>query len=446
MPLRGIRGATTAAANTEIAILDATEELLRWLTAANGLRPADIASAVFSVTADLNAAFPARAARQLGWNEAPLLDVMELPVPDSLPRCIRVLIHWNTELPAEAIRHGYLREAGQLRPDLATDSGIIAMPAAGNGGPQPLPEVLAPTPAPRPTASVSASQPTASGRQIVAFQGEPGAYSQEAIHQHFGPLVNTLPCHSFDDIFQAIEGGRASHGLLPVENSQAGSITQAYDLLLDHDLRVIGEVKLRVRHCLLAAAGATVTDIRRVSSHPQALAQCERYLRTHGWEAIPAYDTAGAARELAARPDASTAVIASALAGQTYGLELLDRGIEDSPENATRFFILGREEPPPAGKNKTSIVFATTHTPGALYHALGEFATRGINLTKIESRPRRNRPWHYVFYVDLEGHWQDVGVGRALSSLLMRSAFVKLLGSFPAAPEAAWRHTEGVLP
>jgi prephenate dehydratase len=427
MPVRGIRGATTAADNTEIAIFDATEELLRWLTAANELRPADIASIVFSVTPDLTATFPARTARQLGWNEVPLLDTLEIPVPGSLPRCIRVLIHWNTDRPAEAIQHGYLREAASLRPDLAPESGIIAMPVSTTG-----PKAEPSAPAPRPEASVTPSTKT-----IVAYQGEPGAYSQEAIYQHFGPIVGTLACHSFEDIFHAIEEGRASHGLLPVENSQAGSINQAYDLLLDHDLRVIGEAKLRVRHCLLAASGTSPADIKRVRSHPQALAQCERYLRNRNWEAVPGYDTAGSARELAANPEPGTAVIASALAGQTYGLDLLAIGIEDSPENATRFFVLGREDLPPAARNKTSIVFATTHTPGALFHALGEFANRGINLTKIESRPRRNRPWHYVFYVDMEGHYNDMGVGRALSSLLTRAAFVKLLGSYPAAPEAA---------
>lgn len=422
MPVRGIRGATTATDNTETAILDATEELLRWLAAANELRPADIASIIFSVTPDLNATFPARAARQLGWTETPLLDTVELSVPDAIPRCIRVLIHWNTDRPIETIQHGYLREATALRPDLAPESGIIAMPA-GNGSAQPS-EPPAPAPAPVVTPST---------KTVVAYQGEPGAYSQEAIYQHFGELVNTLPCHDFEEIFRAIEEGRATYGLLPVENSQAGSINQAYDLLLDHDLRVIGEVKLRVRHCLLVPPGVTAADIRRVRSHPQALAQCERYLRTRGWEPVADYDTAGAARQLAAASEPHTAAIASALAGRTYGLEVLDVGIEDSPENTTRFFVLGREDAPPAARNKTSIVFATTHTPGALYHALGEFANRGINLTKIESRPRRNRPWHYVFYVDLEGHYQDLGVGRALSSLLTRAAFVKLLGSYPAA-------------
>jgi prephenate dehydratase len=167
---------------------------------------------------------------------------------------------------------------------------------------------------------------------VVAFQGEPGAYSQEAVFEQFGPLARTLPCQSFDEIFAAVEDGRADNALLPVENSQAGSINQAYDLLLDHDLKAIGEVKLRVRHCLMAAPGTTPADIRRVRSHPQALSQCERYLKIRGWEPVPAYDTAGAAAELSAHPEEGTAVIASALAGETYDLEILDRGIEDSAQ------------------------------------------------------------------------------------------------------------------
>jgi prephenate dehydratase len=407
-------------------ILGATEELLRALSAANSLDPADIASAIFTVTPDLDAAFPAQAARRMGWDHVPLLDTMEIGVPGSLPGCIRVLVNWNTDQPSYAIRHIYLRDAVGLRPDLQPDAmvetGAPTIRTAVPNGQARTSEWL-----------VASSQVPL----IVAYQGEPGAYSQEAIYQQFGPSVDTLACHSFDEIFRAVETGLAKAALLPVENSQAGSINQAFDLLLDHDLRVTGEVKLRVRHCLLAPPGTLPSDIQRVRSHPQALAQCERYISNRGWQALPAYDTAGSARELAGAPEPGTAAIASALAGQTYGLEVLDSGIEDSADNTTRFFLLGREEPPPGKYNKTSIVFATLHTPGALYNVLGELASRGINLTKIESRPRRNRPWHYVFYVDLEGHWQDAAVHRALIGLLARTAFVKLLGSYPAAPEAS---------
>jgi prephenate dehydratase len=430
MPCRGVRGATTVGENAPDAILEATEELLRALTAANGLDPADIASAIFTVTPDLDAAFPAQAAHRMGWDHVPLLDAVEIGVPGSLARCIRVLVNWNTDQPPYAVRHIYLREAVRLRPDLQPDPDETIAPV----GRVPEPNGKAANGSSRPSEWLVANSQSP---LVVAYQGEPGAYSQEAIYQHFGSTVDTLACHSFEEIFRAVETGSARAALLPVENSLAGSINQAFDLLLDHDLRVIGEVKLRVRHCLLAPSGTTPAEILRVRSHPQALAQCERYIKNRGWQALPAYDTAGAARELAEASESGTAAIASALAGQTYGLAVLDTGIEDSADNTTRFFVIGREEPPPGKYNKTSLVFATLHTPGALYSVLGELASRGINLTKIESRPRRNRPWHYVFYVDLEGHWQDAAVHRALIGLLARTAFVKLLGSYPAAPEAS---------
>jgi prephenate dehydratase len=267
----------------------------------------------------------------------------------------------------------------------------------------------------------------------VAFQGERGAYSEEAIYQFFGLEVETQPCRSFDGIFEAVESGEADYGALPVENSTAGSINQAYDLLLDHDLRVWGEAILRVRHALLSLPGTTLADIQRVRSHPQALAQCERYLSNHGWAPESASDTAGSACDLATAPEPGVAVIASRLAGQLYELEELDYGIEDSFYNYTRFFILSYQEPPRVQRNKTSLVFTTRHQPGALFECMGEFATRRINLTKIESRPRLNRPWQYIFYLDFEGHCQDPECEAALIGLLRRSSFVKLLGSYPAA-------------
>lgn len=268
----------------------------------------------------------------------------------------------------------------------------------------------------------------------IAFQGEEGAYSQQAIHQSFGREVETIPCRTFADIFRVVEEGRADYGMLPVENAMAGSINQVYDLLLDHDLRIWSEVILRVRHALLAPPGVRLEDLRRVCSHPQALAQCERFLTRHNLEPVPAYDTAGAARELAAHPEADSGAIASTLAAEIYGLEVLAEGIEDVPWNYTRFFTPSEQDPPRAERNKTSLVFAVRHVPGALHGCLGEFAAQRINLTKIESRPRRNRPWHYIFYLDFEGHWQDPECEKALLGLLRRAAFVKMLGSYPAAP------------
>jgi len=267
----------------------------------------------------------------------------------------------------------------------------------------------------------------------VAFQGIPGAYSEEAIHQFFGPDVDVLPCQTFAQIFEAVERQEADRGMLPVENAIAGSIPQAYELLLEHDLRVQAEVILKIRHMLMAPPGTKMSDLKRARSHPQALEQCRQYLLRHGLEPVPAFDTAGSARDLAANPEPGTAAIASELAAQLYGLEILDRDIADLPFNYTRFFVIGTEDPPRAQRNKTSLIFAVRHTPGALYQCLQEFAVRHINLTKIESRPRRNQPWQYLFYLDFEGHWQDPPCEAALLGLLRKASFVKMLGSYPAA-------------
>lgn len=269
---------------------------------------------------------------------------------------------------------------------------------------------------------------------IVAFQGEPGAYSEEAARQYFGKGVETLPCRSFADIFDALHDGRAQRGMLPVENSLAGTVVPAYDQLVDHDLRIEAEFILKIAHCLLAPAGTKLNQIKRARSHPQALAQCELTLRRLGIEPVVHYDTAGAARDLAAAPEPATAAIASALAAETYGLEILSRHLEDLSHNYTRFFVLGPTDPPRQDPSKTSIIFTTRHQPGALYTVLGELAKRNINLTKIESRPRRNRPWHYLFYVDFEGHEDDPAVREALLDILKQSSFLKVLGSYPAAP------------
>jgi prephenate dehydratase len=269
---------------------------------------------------------------------------------------------------------------------------------------------------------------------IVAFQGEPGAYSAQAARQFFGEGVETLPCRSFGDLFEAVHDGRAGQAVLPVENSLAGTVVPAYDQLLDHDLRVQGEVIVKVEHCLLAPAGTGLGAVKRAMSHPQALAQCEQTLRRLGIEAVTHYDTAGAARDLAADPQPGTAAIASQLAAETYGLEVLARGIEDLPFNYTRFFVLGLTPPARRDPSKTSIIFTTRHVPGALYTVLGELAERQINLTKIESRPRRNRPWHYLFYVDFEGHEEEEAVQAALLGILKLASFLKVLGSYPAAP------------
>lgn len=268
---------------------------------------------------------------------------------------------------------------------------------------------------------------------IVAFQGEPGAYSEQAVRQHFGQGVTPLPCRSFADIFDAIHQGQAQHGMLPVENSLAGTVVPAHDQLMDHDLRIQAEVILKVEHCLMAPEGTPLSQIERAISHPQALAQCERTLRRLEIEPVSHYDTAGAARDLAGEPAPHTGAIASSLAAETYGLEILVHNLEDLPINYTRFFVLGLSDPPRQDPSKTSIVFTTGHEPGALHAMLGELARQDINLTKIESRPRRNRPWHYLFHVDFEGHVDDPRVQEALMGILKQASMLKVLGSYPAA-------------
>jgi prephenate dehydratase len=267
---------------------------------------------------------------------------------------------------------------------------------------------------------------------IVAFQGESGAYSEEALIQYFGEGVATLPCHAFEHLFAAVESSKADYAVLPVENSTAGSINKSFDLLLDHDVKVHGEILLRVRHCLLTIPGQKGA-IHEVRSHPQALAQCEEFLNRNKYVAVPWYDTAGSAKDLAAKPAEGVGVIASKLSAKKYGLEIVQEGVEDLRNNFTRFFVIGMGDAEVREQCKTSLVFAIPNTPGSLLHALNEFAHRRINLTKLESRPRRNRPWQYVFYLDFDGHWQDPQAREALVQLLSRAAFVKLLGSYPAA-------------
>ena len=266
----------------------------------------------------------------------------------------------------------------------------------------------------------------------VAIQGDHGSYSEEAVQKYFGVGAQAVPCRTFEEAFHAAEYGDANFAMIPVENSTAGSINKAYDLLLEHDLKVHGETLLRVHHYLMKAPD-TSADIRTVRSHHQALAQCEGYLNRHGYAAVPWHDTAGSAKDLAATPEEGVAAIASRLAAEHYGLEILDANIEDNQNNFTRFFVVGEGEAPKEKSAKTSLVFAVPERPGALYAALSEFAKREINLTKLESRPRRNKLWQYVFYLDFDGHWQDTPCSEAIVGLLNCAAFVKLLGSYPAA-------------
>ncbi len=279
--------------------------------------------------------------------------------------------------------------------------------------------------------------PAAGAGDRVAFQGEPGAYSDEAIAASRGE-VERLPCRTLREVFSAVETGAAKEGIVPVENSYAGSINETYDLLLASSLHIVGEVTHRVDHCLLALPGETLQTVRRVLSHPQALWQCEEFLRAHGLQPVPEYDTAGAARRVAQERLAQCAAIAGRRAARLYGLEILAESIQTASDNLTRFLFLSRVPAPSLEDAKTSIVFGTENVPGALYRALGAFASRGLNLSKLESRPAQQRtrggaPWEYLFYVDVEAHVDAPPMAEALAELRGVTTFLRVLGSYPRA-------------
>jgi prephenate dehydratase len=270
----------------------------------------------------------------------------------------------------------------------------------------------------------------------VAYQGVRGAYAESAILSFFGPDADTVACQSLEGVFDAVETNQADLGIIAVENALVGSWPRAYELLLERDLRIQAEVIIRIRHTLMASPDVKLADLKRVRSSQHALSQCEQFIVRHGLVPIPAFDMASSAQGLAENPETDLGVIASPLAAEVYGLQVLEDEIEDAPFNFTRFFILGDQDPPRTQRSKTSLIFGVRHAPhqpGSLYACLGEFAERNINLTKIESRPRRNRPWDYFFYLDFEGHWQDPAAEAALLGLLQRASFVKMLGCYPLA-------------
>ena len=272
---------------------------------------------------------------------------------------------------------------------------------------------------------------------LIAFQGEPGAYS-EAAALKYAPGAGILPCPSFEQVFAAVAEGRATHGIRPRENSIGGSIHRNYDLLVEHLLPIVGEVELHVDHCLLARPGVSMEDIRVVYSHPQALAQVEKALsEMRGVEVVAVYDTAGAAKMVRDGDRRDAAAIASRRAAEVFGLAVLRASMQDFADNITRFCVIakeaaGVEEAEADAANKTSIVFALHSKPGALFKALAGFALRDINLTKLESRPLRGRPWEYAFYVDVEVPRTHPGCQRALADLAEFSHWVRVLGSYRA--------------
>ncbi|MFN4337145.1 MAG: prephenate dehydratase [Candidatus Nitrosocaldus sp.] len=292
----------------------------------------------------------------------------------------------------------------------------------------------------------------------VAFQGERGAYSEMAAYQYFNARAELIPKRTIADVFYSTERNEVDYAIVPIENSLEGSVNESYDHLLTTHLKIKGEVYLRVEHCLIGYEGSRIDSIRYVYSHPQALGQCRGFIQKYRLEPIPYYDTAGSVKMLSERRLDATAAIASRLAAEIYGMSILAEGIEDSKNNYTRFLILADVEvgrvrggegegegevegegegddgaSMGTGMSKTSIIFTVEHRPGALYDVLGEFASRGINLTMIVSRPIKDRPWEYNFYLDFEGHILDGRIRECLESVKGKVAFIKILGSYPKA-------------
>jgi chorismate mutase/prephenate dehydratase len=267
----------------------------------------------------------------------------------------------------------------------------------------------------------------------VTYQGENGAYSEMAVFKFFGSKVEPVPCKDFREVFESVKTGAVPNGVVPIENSIEGSVNQNYDLFLTYDLKVCGEVAVKLAHVLIANPQTKSENIETVYSHPQALAQCRSYLEKHNWEIIPAYDTAGSVKAIKEKGLFNAAAIASEKAADLYEMKILARDIADNPSNYTRFLVLSNEDAAPTGDDKTSIIFSAKHAPGTLYRALGEFASRNINLTRIESRPTKTTAWQYNFYLDFEGHRTEKRCVEALQALEKYATFVKILGSYPRA-------------
>ena len=269
----------------------------------------------------------------------------------------------------------------------------------------------------------------------AAFQGEAGAYSDLAARKLLGEPLETLACASFDRVFEAVESGAADHGVVPIENSLAGTIHRNYDLVQRHSLRITGELLLPVSHCLIARPGAQLSEISLVRSHPQALAQCERRLAAMGLRAEAAADTAGSVKEVAASNETHVAAIASEWAARVYGMEVLATKLQDWPHNYTRFWLLSRPPGPTPGPGpqKVSIAFSLRSGPGALFKALAVFALRDLDLTKLESRPIPDRLWEYRFYLDFISDDFEGPGSRAIEHLREITGELTVLGRYRSA-------------
>ena len=267
-------------------------------------------------------------------------------------------------------------------------------------------------------------------RARVVFQGAEGAYSQAAMMQYFGDQINSFHVDTFRDAMSAIDEGSADFAVLPIENSTAGIVNEIYDLLQEYENYIVGEHIIKIEHCLLGVPGAALSDIKTVYSHPQSLMQSSRFLENYDWQQISMQNNAFAARKVAEEGDRTQAAIAGEHAGKIYGLDVLQRGVNQSGSNSTRFIIVTNQKIFKKDAGKISICFEVPHESGSLYHMLSHFIYNNLSMTKIESRPIEGRNWEYRFFIDFEGNLSDSAVKNALRGLRDEARNMKILGNY----------------
>lgn len=320
-------------------------------------------------------------------------------------------------------KHAVQADGPVLRPEREAE--IIRRLQQNNAGPFPTAAVASVW-----TEIISACRGLERG-MTVAFLGPQGSFSEQAALEHFGHSVQKFPCASFDEVFRAVEAGQADVGMVPVENSTEGAVNRSLDLLLNTPLKILGERSLVIRHCLMTQSGS-MDGIKTISAHPQALAQCQSWLTRHypDLHRVAASSNSEAAR--VAAEDPTVAAIAGEVAAPAWSLQIVAAGIQDDPQNRTRFLAIGNIEPFASGKDKTSLILAVPNRAGAVYEMLAPMAANGVSMTRFESRPARTGQWEYYFYVDVLGHRGDANVERALNDLQAQVAYFKVLGSYPA--------------
>jgi chorismate mutase/prephenate dehydratase len=345
------------------------------------------------------------------------IDALDAQILDLLNQRAR------TAVEVGEVKHAAHADGPVLRPDREAE--VIRRLQQLNAGPLP-PEAVASVW----TQVISACRGLERGLAL-AYLGPEGSYSEQAALEHFGDAVNKLPCPSFDEVFRALEAGQADVGMVPVENSTEGAVNRTLDLLLNTSLTVMGERSLVIRHCLMTQSGS-LDGVKTVMAHPQALAQCQGWLgRNHPELARTAAASNAEAARVAAQ-DPTVAAIAGESAASAWKLQIVSAGIQDDPQNRTRFLALGTIAPQPTGNDKTSLILAVPNRAGAVYEMLAPLAENKVSMTRFESRPARTGQWEYYFYVDVLGHAQDPHVARAFDALRSQVAFFKILGSYPA--------------